>query len=184
MKKFAFAITLVLMLMGSSMAQSERRIPGDLWGGFSLSIPKTVGVEVSAGTLDMVDGIRWGRTFSMTSDTGTFTIAPNHTSDLVSQSDPSELWSKIAGGAWSMNYKSGKFSGMLFGEITNGTIAWYADKSGKLLSGEITAEMNIKSGTGSFAAAGGPATFGKFSGTVNYDTDGVPTIVGTMEFMF
>jgi hypothetical protein len=184
MKKLAFAITFVLMTIGSTMAQSTRPIPNDLWTGFSLNIPKTVGVEVSSGTLDMVDGIQWGRTFSMTGDTGTFTIAPNHTADMASQSDPSELWSKIAGGAWSMNYKSPKFNGMLFGELTSGTIAWSVNKAGKVVSAEINAEMNIKSGTGSFASAGGPSSFGRFTGTVNYDTNGNPTIVGTMEFLF
>jgi hypothetical protein len=185
MKRFAFAITLVLMCMGSAFAQARSITEiTPLWPGFSLSTDKMNGVEVSAGTLDYVDSICWGRTFSMMAGSNTFTIAPNYTFELPTTGETLEYVSNIKGGAWTLVYKQDKHNGMLFGEMTGGTIEWYMDRTGKLISGEITAGLNIKGGTGSFEKVGGPSTFGKFTGKVDYDKEGVPFITGTVDLMF
>lgn len=186
MKRIAFAITLVLVFAGSALAQTRAEVrPGPFWEGHSLNIGKMNGVEVSIGTMDYVDGICWGRTFSMTNPDGHFTIAPNYSYDIIfTQTDPQEYVSKITGGAWTMMFRLGKYHGMLFGEMTGGTIEWYRDKSGRLLYGNITAELNIKGGTDSFSTVGGPYSYGKFTGTVDYDKEGVPFIVGSVDLMF
>jgi hypothetical protein len=171
--------------MGSAFAQTRNfNETTALWGGFSLSTDKMNGVEVSPGTLDYVDSICWGRTFSMMSEGNTFTIAPNYYFDQFAGGEPVEYVSKITGGAWTMVHKVGKYNGMLYGEMTGGTIEWYMDKSGKLTYGEISADLYIKGGTGSFEKFGGPSTYGKFTGRVDYDKEGVPFIVGSVDLMF
>jgi hypothetical protein len=182
MKRLAFAITLVLVFIGSAMAQSARPDPG-YWPGFSLSVSNLNGLEASPGTLDYVDELCWGRTFVMKSDGSSFTFVPNYYFDPKIGGEPTEYITKIIGGSWTMVYKSGKQSGMLFGEMAGGTIEWYMDKEGNAYA-IIDAQMVIRGGTESFGNVGGPHTSGTFKGRVDLAPRGIPVIQGSVDLMF
>lgn len=181
MRRFAFLITLVLMLMGSATAQFSGSGTRDPLWGTTLNIPKMTGVEVSPGTLDYVDNVCWGRTFLTMNDSGSFTFIPNYSVDFAAE--PTINYSKFTGGAWTLSYKEAKQSGMVFGEIRDGEIQWHTDKGGNVLYGVFFANLEIKGGTGSFASIGAPYHYGKFTGVIDYSS-GTPLIEGSLELDF
>lgn len=184
MKRLVFAITLALVLAGSALAQKAPASNDPFWGGSTISVTQIAGLESSPGTMDYGNGLCWGRGFTLMSDQAHFTFTPNYTWDFAT-GNAEEYYSKVTGGSWTLFYhRSSKLQGLLFGEITSGGIEWQLDRRGNVLSGVMDAEMVIMGGTGSFKGVGGPHTYGKFTGKVDYTQGKFGVVEGSVELIY
>lgn len=194
MKRIAYTFALMLVLVGSAVAQSgtQDKQPNSLWQGFSLSVYKMEGVEASTGILDKVDGVYWGRTYIVRNEEATFTLSLNYNYEEKSfnPAEPNEVMdfqssNPIVGGSWTMVvYKGGELKGMLFGEFTGGTMTWKMDRAGNEVNCAISGVLYIKGGTQDFAKVGGTRTYGRFNGFANYTTGDFPTTTGAVDLVF
>lgn len=191
MKHIIFAFALMLVLVGSAVAQSSMDDkPGPFWQGFSLSVNKMEGFEASTGILDKEEALCWGRTFTVMNETGVFTLSVNYnyarSATAVDVLEPnSSVGDPIVSGTWTMVvYKGGELRGMLFGDFTGGTMTWTTDKAGNLAYGSINGVLNIKGGTHDFAEVGGTQTYGRFNGFSDYTTKNAPFVTGSVDLMF
>jgi hypothetical protein len=193
MKRIAYTFALMLVLVGSAVAQSgtQDKQPNSLWAGFSLSVYKMEGVEASTGILDKVDEVYWGRTYIVRNEEATFTLSLNYNYEkssvagAPSETMESELSNPIVGGTWTMVvYKGGELKGMLFGEFTGGTMTWKLDRAGNEVNCAIKGDLYIKGGTQDFAKVGGKYAYGRFNGNAEYTTGTIPTTTGSVDLMF
>ncbi|HEY0545238.1 MAG TPA: hypothetical protein VGC91_07690 [Pyrinomonadaceae bacterium] len=167
MKKIAYTIALMLVLVGSAFAQMIQTTPyvqsdDGLFAGATFN-EQMSGVEAAPGTIDLEDNVTWGTTITMRGDTSAFTA--NINSDGVRPD--LQNGNRIIGGTWSLTvYKAGTFKGMLFGEFIGGSITYKTDRAGNIVAEYVEGAMVVKGGTGDFAnASTGSQSSGKFLST-------------------
>lgn len=174
MKRIAYTIAMMLVLVGSAFAQKvqttdlEQKGQDGLAATYNFS-EKMSGIEVAPGFKDFADSVVWGNTLTLRGATSNFTLNLNR----KGVEPDTQSGNSIIGGSWSLSvYKGGEFKGMLFGEATGGTIFWETDRRGNIIAQRIAAELVIKGGTGDFASVGGAQTFGRFNSTARVNTAG------------
>jgi hypothetical protein len=194
MKKIAYTIALMLVLVGSAFAQRvQTNLTAQSDPGFAAEpsfSESLTGMEITSGFADLEDNVLWGNTLTMRGDTSDLTASINR--DGVTPNI--QYGNKVLGGTWTLTvYRGGEFRGMLFGEFTSGSILWKTNRAGNIISEDIAAELLIKGGTGIYANVGGAHTFGKFWSTSDLNpatsttdpvTSALPVHNGGISLMF
>lgn len=150
MKKVTYIIALVLVLTANAMAQ--RADDGALGSDQGIAVQMAFGaggVETTLGTYDEINEKCWSNTFAVNgsdrSETYHFTISMDY---LVTKPG---VDNNVTGGTWTLAvYKSGVYSGMLYGTISGGYIIWKSDRDGNLVSRYTAAKINVLGGTDAF----------------------------------
>ncbi|MBV9211889.1 MAG: hypothetical protein JOZ52_14705 [Acidobacteria bacterium] len=171
MKKFAYTIALMLVLVGSAFAQKPSD-NGTVYAGFSF-YEQMGGVETSAGTVDLEDNVTWGKTIAVRGETSDFNAHLN----LKGVNQDVNNGNEIIGGTWSLTiYKGGVFQGVLFGEFIGGNVTYKADRNGVITAEFVEGAMVVKGGTGAYANTTATQTSaGKFLSASYPNTDPMST---------
>lgn len=166
MKKLAYSIALMLVLVGSAFAQKAQTDPaassgGDFWAGFNFSA-QMGGFEIAPGVDDFANDMTRGKVITLHGDTSDFTAII----DSGGTKPDLQYGNKIVSGTWTLTvYKGGELFGRMFGVFTSGSLKYKADRAGNILAEYVDADMLIKGGTDAYARVGGPQTSGKFLST-------------------
>ncbi len=182
MKQLIYTIALMLVLVGSAAAQRGNNSTDPvLWQGTSQTFAGLSGIEVSPGTVDIVDDTRWGHTFTMGSDEGNLTVSLNYSSYQPNR-DGGNI---IVGGTWTMAvYKNGVYKGMLFGDVVGGLMEWKISKSSVITTGAVKAQLRTKGGTDDFKQITNVDVLGNLAATISYTEIALPKISGFADLMF
>lgn len=148
MKRVTYVIALVVVLAGSAMAQ--RSVTSSI--GPNSGIDPVVqimfganGIETTKGVYDELNEKCWGNTFAIKGGNQRETYLFTVSMDYLGQPGTGN---KLAGGTWTLSvYKHEVYVGMLYGEITGGTIRWELDAKGNPVARYSDGTINVLGGT-------------------------------------
>ncbi|MGI8640666.1 MAG: hypothetical protein ACR2MG_12070 [Pyrinomonadaceae bacterium] len=164
--KIAAILILTMCFSSAAMAQTKSDETLALFRFYT-------GVETSAGTLDVINTMRWGNTFTLTgfsewdTETHCLTVSLNYFNSL-----PEGGGFTVLGGTWSLVvFRDEAYAGTLYGEVTGGAITFIQNADGETIAKQIKVKLRTTGGTGVFAKRKFKSVNGIYSAATNFKTN-------------
>lgn len=164
MKRVVYLVALVLVLTGSAMAQKSRAKVSPT-AGFEPVVQMMFnadGIETTQGVYDELNEKCWGNTFSVKGSDGRMesyqlTISMSYMGNQFADT-------KVVGGNWTLLvYKGDVYVGMLYGEITNGSLSWELNEKNSPIGKYSLGELRVLGGTDEYEQVAEGTIYGDFN---------------------
>lgn len=145
MKNLIYLIILTVTFAVSAVAQViEAPVEPVLTTKVNLS-----GVQSSEGKVDSVNNMRMGNAFVLNGADGDLSYHFTMSMDYSAAQPDFEIGNQVMSGTWNVTvYKNNTYFGSMFGEISTGTIRWYANQPG---SRDTEVQLAITGGMDGYA---------------------------------
>lgn len=154
MKRVIYLVALVLVLTGSAMAQKSRVSNVSPTAGIDDPVIQMMftanGIETTKGIYDELNEKCWGNTFSVKGGDGRME-SYQFTMSMTYMGNQFDTTTKIVDGTWTLVvYKGDVYAGMLYGDITGGSLSWELNEKNNPIAKYAAGQLRVLGGTDNY----------------------------------